>query len=175
MKGDIRVADTVHVDTKEIQNYCHDNKIELYDFVHAAILQTYLRLAGDYFDYFTNDKKVKVIDFIIESINVYETIELPFEINICSNNDSFTVTYKKKKLTNELKNNFLNCIRTVISDMILKEYVYDVRLLSDSEEHEIYKTSTGKPIYYDEKKTWIDTFIKNAEMQPDHIAVVDRL
>ena len=95
MKGDIRVADTVHVDTKEIQNYCHDNKIELYDFVHAAILQTYLRLAGDYFDYFTNDKKVKVIDFIIESINVYETIELPFEINICSNNDSFTVTYKK--------------------------------------------------------------------------------
>lgn len=173
MKGDIRVSDTVHVDTKEIQNYCHDNKIELYDFVHAAILQTYLRLSGDYFDYFTNDKKVKVIDFIIESINVYETIELPFEINICSNNDSFTVTYKKNKLTNELKNNFLNCIRTVMSDMILKEYVYDVRLLSDSEEHEIYKASTGKPIYYDEKKTWIDMFIKNAEMQPDHIAVVD--
>lgn len=167
------MSDIVPLDIKEIQNYCCENHIEFEDFIYAAILQTYLRLIGDYFDYFTDDKKFKVIDFIKESAKVYGIIELPFEINLNPLRNSFTVTYKENKVSDEFKNNFLNCIRAIMSDMILKEYVYDVRLLSASEEHEVYKISTGAPLYYNEQETWLDVFIRNAKMQPEHIAVVD--
>lgn len=167
------MSDIVCLDTKEIQNYCYENQIEFKDFIHAAILQTYLRLTGDYFDYFTDNKNCKVIDFIKESVKVYEIIELPFEINISPLRNSFTVTYQENKVSDEFKNNFLNCIRTVMSDMILKEYIYDVRLLSFSEEHEVYKFSTGTLLDYDKKETWLDVFMNNAKKQPEHIAVVD--
>lgn len=168
------MPDIIPFDTKEIQSYCNENHIEFNDFIHAAILQTYLRLTGNYFDYFTDDPKIKVIDFIKESANVYGIIKLPFEINVCPIQNSFTVTYKENKLSDDFKNFFSNCIRTVMSDMISKEHIYDVRLLSASEEHEVYKISTGTPLYYDETETWLDVFINNAKMQPEHIAVVDR-
>lgn len=163
----------VNLNTEEIKKYCNDKKIEFTDFIQAAVLQTYLRLIGEYFDYFTDDKEFKVTDFIKESANVYDTIKLPFEINLYPDRTGFTVKYKENVLSDAFKNNFPYCIRTVMSDMILKEKIYDVHLLSDSEEQDVYKVSTGAPLYYDEKETWLDAFMNNAQKQPEHTAVVD--
>ena len=164
---------TICLEKDKIQAFCNQNNIEFCDYIKASVLQTYLRFTREFYDYFEENTDMQVLDYIKESVDVYKTIELPFACKVSGDGKCLSIEFKESDLDEVFKESLIRCSKCVVSEMLEKKRIYDVKLVSLEEEKEIYRVSTGEELNCDKTKTWIDFLVEYAKKQPDNTAVVD--
>ena len=68
---------------------------------------------------------------------------------------------------------FAGCMNQVLKDMLAKERLSEVSLVSDEERGELLALSRGETLVCDARQTWLDLFRENVNRIPEKPAVVD--
>ena len=115
---------TICLEKDKIQAFCNQSNIEFGDFVRASVLQTYLRFTREFYDYFEENTDISVVDYIKQSVDVYKTVELPFELKVSDNNDYLNVEFKESDLDEVFKKSLMRSSEYAMSQMIAKKFGY---------------------------------------------------
>ena len=83
------------------------------------------------------------------------------------------VQYQDNRFSEAYIRRFAKTFDQVLSDMMTKERLTELSLLSEEEQHEILELSGGETYAYDPEKTWLDLFFESLERTPDKAAVTD--
>ncbi len=85
----------------------------------------------------------------------------------------FNLQYHADRYSSDFIARFAKCMNRVLKDMMVKEKLSEVSLISDEERREIAVLSKGEELKYDAGQTWLDLFFESLDRAPDKAAVSD--
>ena len=85
----------------------------------------------------------------------------------------FQVQYHADRYSEEYIARLAGCMNRVLKDMMVKDKLSELSLISDEERSEILALSKGEELHYDAGQTWLDLFAASVERTPEKTAVSD--
>ncbi len=85
----------------------------------------------------------------------------------------FHVQYHADRYSEEYIARFAGCMNQVLKDMMVKNKLLDISLISDEERKEILTLSKGEELRYDAGQTWLDLFFASVNKLSEKTAVSD--
>ena len=85
----------------------------------------------------------------------------------------FQVQYHADRYSEEYIARLAGCMNQVLKDMMVKDQLSEISLLSEEERKEILALSKGEELRYDAGQTWLDLFLAAVDRVPEKTAVSD--
>lgn len=106
-----------------------------------------------------------------------DAAKLPILITAYPDGDSYVLMleYDKTRYGKKDMETLLSCTANAASSMTQAERIRDISFLSEKERDDVMKMSSGEKLSFDRSKTWLSMFEHWVQVQPDHIAVTDKL
>ena len=106
-----------------------------------------------------------------------DAAKLPILISTYPEKDKYVLMleYDRTRYGQKDMEVLLSCIANAAVSMASAERIRDISFLSEEETKEIMDIARGETLDFDRSKTWLSMFGHWAEVQPDHVAVADKV